>query len=92
MIKALSHILETALYVDDLAEAEHFYRDVLGLKVHSRREGRHSFFRLDGAMFLLFDPSASESDSGDFNVPAHGARGPGHVAFHVADDELDGWK
>ena len=91
-MEPLSQILETALYVDDLEKAERFYREILGLTLLSRRERRHSFFRLDGAMFLLFDPTASEVDNGEFNVPAHGAYGPGHVAFRVSGDELDGWK
>jgi catechol 2,3-dioxygenase-like lactoylglutathione lyase family enzyme len=25
-------------------------------------------------------------------VPAHGAEGPGHACFAVAEDEMDGWK
>jgi catechol 2,3-dioxygenase-like lactoylglutathione lyase family enzyme len=40
-------------------------------------------------MMLLFDPSASASPPSD--VPAHGARGPGHVAFSISHDEIDPW-
>jgi len=29
---------------------------------------------------------------GDAAVPAHGARGPGHVCFRVAPDELPRWR
>ncbi|WP_045235323.1 VOC family protein, partial [Deinococcus pimensis] len=52
-------LLETCLYVDDLAAAERFYVDLLGFEVHGRAPGRHLFLRADGAMLLLFDPRAS---------------------------------
>jgi catechol 2,3-dioxygenase-like lactoylglutathione lyase family enzyme len=38
-------------------------------------------------MLLLFDPKAT-SRSAD-PIPAHGASGPGHLAFSV--DDLEGW-
>jgi catechol 2,3-dioxygenase-like lactoylglutathione lyase family enzyme len=83
------HILETCLYVDDLGRAEPFYRDVLGLTLVSRQEGRHVFFRCGGRMLLLFNPLGSR-DSAD-QIPPHGALGPGHVAFGVREAELSAW-
>src|SRR5688500_12289978 len=82
-------ILETCLYVDDLPAAERFYSQVLGLVVHSRQEGRHIFFRCGRGMLLLFDPRES-SASGD--IPPHGARGPGHVAFAAQESDLPAWR
>jgi catechol-2,3-dioxygenase len=41
-------------------------------------------------MLLLFNPDRTEEDSGD--VPAHGARGPGHVAFGVPESTLADWR
>ena len=82
-------LLETCLYVDDLARAEQFYRDVLGLAVHSRQEGRHIFFRCGQQMLLLFNPLASRESSEE--IPAHGAFGPGHLAFAVRQSELPTW-
>lgn len=84
-------ILETALYASDLGAAERFYADVVDLELDSREEGRHAFFRCGDAMLLVFDPAATSAGSGP--IPAHGAHGPGHVAFAVADDaELDAWR
>lgn len=83
-------VLETCLYVDDLARAENFYRDVLGLVVESRQEGRHVFFHCGQQMLLLFNPLASREANDNF--PAHGAFGPGHVAFAVSPSELPAWK
>lgn len=82
-------VLETCLYVDDLAAAEGFYRDVLGLQVVSRQGGRHVFFRCGSEMLLLFDPRASSEL--DANVPAHGPSGPGHVAFAISTEQGDAW-
>ncbi|HZN33731.1 MAG TPA: VOC family protein [Pirellulaceae bacterium] len=85
----LQHILETSLYVDDLARAEHFYVEILGLSLVSRQEGRHVFLRCGQRMLLLFNPLGSRQSSDQF--PPHGAFGPGHVAFGVAESSLDHW-
>jgi catechol 2,3-dioxygenase-like lactoylglutathione lyase family enzyme len=83
-------VLETCLYADDLDAAVRFYERVLGLRAHSRVEGRHAFFRCGDAMFLLFDPARTAATGGE--VPPHGARGPGHVAFAVADADFPAWR
>ena len=54
-------VLETCLYVGDLAAAERFYSQVLGLVFHSRQAGRHVFFRCGRGMLLLFNPDHSNS-------------------------------
>lgn len=82
-------ILETCLYVDDLAAAERFYSQVLGLSVHSRQDGRHVFFRCGQGMLLLFNPNKS-CEPGE--IPPHGAHGPGHVAFAAHEAELPAWR
>lgn len=82
-------ILETAIYAADLEAAETFYGDVLGLSFDSRVVGRHVFFRCGDAMLLVFNPDATAVKAGD--VPAHGARGPGHVAFAIGDGEFATW-
>ncbi len=91
----LEAILETALYAEDLDQAERFYTEVLGLEVFSRRKGRHVFFRLRQQMLLIFNPHATRqvADDGDaIDIPTHGALGPGHVAFAVTADELSAWR
>lgn len=88
-------VLETCLYAADLAAAERFYSEVIGLSVHARVEGRHVFFRCGEAMFLVFNPSATalgmRVTSGDLRLQ-HGAEGPGHVAFRVSLSSLAGWR
>ncbi|HJU89827.1 MAG TPA: VOC family protein [Gemmatimonadaceae bacterium] len=83
-------ILETCLYTPDLAAAERFYVDVLGLEVYSRNEGRSVFFRCGDRMLLLFNPQRTRVR--DAAVPAHGTDGPGHAAFAVPDNEIDSWR
>src|SRR5690242_9612809 len=85
---SLGRILETSLYVDDLARAEHFYEKVLGLELFAKEEGRHLFFKCGSQMLLVFNPSKTRLET---EVAPHGAAGPGHVAFAVPLAELDLW-
>ncbi len=87
-------ILESALYAADLDAAEAFYAGVLGLERATRSGDRHVFFRLDGAMLLIFNPAETEHPPSDpaLPVPPHGARGPGHIAFAATAADLDRWR
>lgn len=85
----VQQILETSLYVDDLARAERFYVDILGLTLVSKQEGRHVFLRCGRQMLLLFNPLGSRETDGQF--PSHGAFGPGHVAFSASERALEKW-
>ena len=90
---SVTEVLEAALYVDDLAAAEQFYTEVLGLTLFSKLEGRHVFLRCGERMVLLFHPEATAVPSvGENDRPLHGAKGPGHMAFSVREDEIDQWK
>ncbi|QDU97431.1 VOC family protein [Lignipirellula cremea] len=83
-------ILETCLYVDDLAAAEEFYAGVLGLELHSQEPGRHLFFYCGESMLLLFNPAVSSETQGE--IPAHGAKGAGHLALAVEEPTMPDWK
>jgi catechol 2,3-dioxygenase-like lactoylglutathione lyase family enzyme len=88
-MQPIDRVLETILYVDDLDAAERFYGEVLGLELDSRKDGLFGFFRCGDGMLLLFEPEAASTGR---NVPAHGARGPGHACFAVAEDALPAWQ
>ena len=91
----ITRVLETSLYAADLTAAERFYAGVLGLEAFARAEGRHVFFRCGPGVFLVFDPARTSAEPGIVNgavVPSHGATGPGHAAFAVAEVELDRWR
>jgi catechol 2,3-dioxygenase-like lactoylglutathione lyase family enzyme len=83
-------VLETSLYAGELAAAAAFYESVLGLERIGAAPGRHVFLRCGGSVVLLFDPARTEVAEGE--VPPHGARGPGHVAFAVEAAELPAWR
>ena len=85
----LNKILETALYVKDLAKAENFYCGILGLEKVSSTPNRDLFLRFGESMLLLFNPEQTEIDGGI--VPTHGSIGRGHMAFAVPKSELTGW-
>ena len=86
-------ILETVLYVPDLAAAEHFYGRLLGVETYAKAAGRHVFFKLEGQMLLIFDPAATRQPSaGRLPVPPHGAEGEGHVCFSAAPAGLEAWR
>ena len=85
----VTRIFETVIYADDLAAAERFYHEVLGLEVYSRSETVVSF-RLAGGVLLVFNPErAIQPNRG---VPSHGAQGPGHLAFAAAPESLEHWR
>ena len=86
---SVQHLLEAALYVDDLDGAEAFYGDVLGLELIGKEPGRHVFFRAGQGVLLIFNPDVT-GKAGPF--PSHGAKGPGHAALGVTADSLDFWR
>jgi catechol 2,3-dioxygenase-like lactoylglutathione lyase family enzyme len=88
-MRPIDRVLETILYVDDLDAAEGFYRDVLGLELASRKDDLFVFFRCGQGMLLLFEPNAAMTGR---SVPAHGAHGPGHACFAMAEAALESWQ
>jgi len=82
-------IFETVLYAEDLAAAERFYHEGLGLEVIDRGD-LFAAFRCGGGVLLIFNPRKSAAPSRD--VPAHGTSGAGHVAFAANPEDLDAWR
>jgi catechol 2,3-dioxygenase-like lactoylglutathione lyase family enzyme len=85
----VNQILETALYVNDLEEAERFYSQLFDIKVYAKDAKRHVFFRIGNSMLLLFNPLETQKEG---LFPVHGAHGAGHVAFAVEHRDLDFWR
>ncbi len=89
-MRPIECLVEMGIYADDLEQAERFYRDVLGLTVLGKEDGRHVFFRVgDRSMLLVF---RAETTLRADHLPAHGARGPGHFALGVAAADRDAWR
>lgn len=90
-----SAILESALYVTDLAAAERFYSGVLGLDLLGKVDGRHLFFRCGDGVLLIFNAEATKVPpraDAKLKVPPHGTVGEGHLCFAASADEIPRWK
>lgn len=86
----LGQLSEAAIYTSDLAAAERFYREVLGLEMVSSFQGRGMSFRCGATVLLVFDPARTRI--ADAGVPTHGATGEGHIAFVIAEEEVEPWR
>jgi catechol 2,3-dioxygenase-like lactoylglutathione lyase family enzyme len=89
----LGQLSEASIYASDLAAAEKFYRDVLGLEKISSLEDRGVAFRCGATVLLVFDPARTRVP--DAGVPPHGSNGEGHIAFvidDIDDSEFELWK
>jgi catechol 2,3-dioxygenase-like lactoylglutathione lyase family enzyme len=84
-----SKIFETVLYAEDLAAAERFYHEALGLEL-LERSNLTVVFRCGGGVLLIFDPRKSAAP--DRDVPSHGTTAVGHIAFAAKPEDLDAWR
>jgi catechol 2,3-dioxygenase-like lactoylglutathione lyase family enzyme len=89
-----AHVLETAIYVDDLDAAEAFYDRVFAFEKVRREGDRHVFYRCGPGMLLVFNPAATEraAPPGALPIPPHGARGPGHLCLAAEPLGIEGWR
>jgi len=84
-------LYETVLYAQDVATATGFYTDILGFTVVRDSGVLGRAIRLpDGAMLLIFDPRESAQPGRE--VPSHGAKGAGHVAFRIDREDYRRWR
>ena len=84
-----NQIFETVLYAEDLAAAERFYHEALGLDV-LKRSDLVVALRCGAGVLLIFDPRKSGVAGRD--VPSHGMSGVGHVAFAAKIQDLPAWR
>jgi len=93
-VPSIRRVAETALYVDDLARAAAFYRDVLGLVPLNLDGGRLVALDAGGATVLLLFRRGLTAEGLRFEggwIPPHDGQGPAHVAFAVDSAELPAW-
>mgnify|MGYP005990821721 FL=1 len=94
MTPPLSGLLETCLYVDDMARSKAFYAALLGIEPLFEEE-RICVFRLpDGTVLILFargstlEPVATP----DGTIPPHDGQGPIHFALGIPPGSVDEWR
>lgn len=89
----LSHILETSLYVAELARSRDFYRDLLGFEPFLEDERMVALGVPGGGVLLLFVHGGSRngSDTPVGHIPGHDGSGRQHLAFAIPRGELEAW-
>jgi catechol 2,3-dioxygenase-like lactoylglutathione lyase family enzyme len=87
-------ILETAVYVADLARSLSFYRDLLGLDLMLADDRFAAFDVAPGQVFLLFVQGSARQPIHLHGgvIPPHDAAGSIHFAFRVAAADLPAWE
>jgi catechol 2,3-dioxygenase-like lactoylglutathione lyase family enzyme len=89
----MTHVLtlaEAALYVTDLGRARQFYEGVLGLPVTAAFEDACFLQTGPNSTLILFDLEALLKRRSV--IPGHGARGRGHVALAIPNEEMSAWR
>ena len=82
-------IYETVLYANNLDAAKTFYTQVIGLRLLSQND-LMLVFELNESYLLIFNPDKSSVVGRQ--VPSHGTRGHGHIAFVITDNERETWR
>jgi len=87
-------ILETALYVENLARAAEFYRTVFGFETLLESEKLIALNVAEKNVLLLFlNGSTTEPATLPGGViPAHGCKGSTHFAFSIEGNEVEAWR
>jgi len=93
----LSGIIETALYVEDVARAREFYRNLFDLDFAADDDpsGRFGALQLSPGNILLFFKKGTTQTPLTLPggiIPAHGGSGQVHFAFGVEAGDYDAWK
>jgi catechol 2,3-dioxygenase-like lactoylglutathione lyase family enzyme len=83
-------IAEAVLYVDDLPEVTAFYEEVLQLPLTASFGDSRFLKSGSDSTLILFDRHKLRERKSV--IPAHGADGPGHVAFAVPGAQMDAWR
>ncbi len=83
-------VAEAVLYVEDIARARKFYTEVLGLPVSSQFEDAIFLQTGQNSTLILFD--INKLKTRESIIPAHGARGQGHVCLAIPPEQMDGWR
>lgn len=91
----INGVLETILYVDDMARGIAFYRDVLGLIPMKGDAARFMAFDSGGGrVLLLFKRGGTlvPTPTPGGIIPPHDGRGPHHIGFAIAADDYEPWR
>jgi catechol 2,3-dioxygenase-like lactoylglutathione lyase family enzyme len=91
---AVTHVLETSLYVADLDRSQRFYQRLFGFECFLRDARMCALGIPNRQVLLLFvhGGSTEPSQMPTGTVPAHDGRGQLHLCFGIAESELGVWE
>ena len=85
-------ILESALYVSDVARSVGFYEEVFGFTVIADFGGRGCAMEAGARQVLLLFTKGASRERSSSNQTPHDGDGELHIAFAIAAEELAGWE
>lgn len=90
----VSGVLETGLYVDDVATSRAFYERVFGFEVIFAEQRMCTFAVAPAQVLIIFKRGGAMEPVpvGDSFIPPHDGNGRQHFAFAVAAADLEAWK
>lgn len=93
-VPRIDGILETAVYVDDMAAANAFYEGVLGLPRMVSGDRLDAYDAGPAQTLLVFrrGHTAEDIPTAGGLVPGHHSDGPSHFAFRISAKELQNWR
>lgn len=94
-VPRVSQILETSLYVDDLAQSRRFYEAVFGFAAFFQDERMCAMEVPGEQVLLLFRKGMTDEPAPGPNgavIPPHHGSGALHVAFAIPFGELAAWE
>ena len=90
----IAGVLETAVYVEDLARAHAFYGGILGLDRVLDTPRMLTYAVAAAQVLLVFRRGMTRDDSASpgGTVPGHHSDGPAHFAFAISAGAYDHWR
>ncbi len=90
----IAGLLETALYVDDMARSVRFFGAVLGLTPMIEGDRLTAFDAGHGGVLLVFARGESRGDVATPGgvIPGHDGAGPLHMAFAISAVDYEPWR
>lgn len=91
---SVNRLVETAIYVDDIARASEFYDTVFGFPALVRDNRVVAYDAGASTVFLLFKRGATLNEVvlAGGTIPPHDGSGPTHFCFAIDAEQLDDWK
>ncbi|SOC53688.1 Catechol 2,3-dioxygenase [Chromohalobacter canadensis] len=89
-------VLETALYVNDMARARAFFENVMTLTAFTADHRFTAYEAGPGSVLLLFQQGSTQETvnlpHGMGTIPPHDGSGRVHLALAIDRDELEDWE